>query len=217
MRERKVILIFSGISFVVGFLSALSVSREPLEYVASLTYGVLLLFLIIPVSVALLIAAISAGIREKAVYAVALMLSCLLLPSSFFGSMKLLDVVGLTEYRNHPEYNEMRPIDEETNGNVIVVYAKGSTFEEQQNLSNKVIHPWKEGPGFTGETGVQASIGLGTIDGRTTQKIFFRASATEVEKERLRMGLEASPVVYRYFENLSEVEVRAKLESKPVK
>jgi hypothetical protein len=213
MKQSKVFLIFSGVCLAVGFLCALLVSREPIGYIASMTYGVLLLFLIVPISLASLIAAIVAGIKNNAVYAGALLLNCLLLPSSFFGSMKLLDVVGLAKYRN-PEYNEMRPIDEEPNGSVIVVYTKESTFEEQETLSNEVIHPWKEGPGFTGETGVQSSVGLGTIDGRTAEKVFFRASATEVEKEKLRAGLQASPIVHRYFENLTEAEVRAKLESK---
>ena len=83
-----------------------------LGYIASMTYGLLLLFLIAPISVVFLIGAIVAGIKNNAVYAGALLLSCLLLPSSFFGSMKLLDVVGLAEYRN-PEYNEMRPIGSE--------------------------------------------------------------------------------------------------------
>lgn len=216
MKPPKVFLLFTGICLVTGFLCAFLVSREPFGYVASMTYFILLIFLIVPISVVFLMAAIVAGIKNNATYAGALLLSCFLLPASFFASIKLLSVIGWAEYEK-PEYNAMRPIDEEPNGNVIVVYTKESTFEEQEALSNKVIHPWKEGPGFTGETGVQASVGLGTIEGRTTEKIFFRASATEVEKEKLRKGLQASPIVYRYFENLTEVEVRAKLESKPVK
>ena len=111
-----------------------------------------------------------------------------------------------------PGMNDMRPIGDETNGNVIVVFTKESTFEEQQKLSNDVIHPWKEGPGFTGETGVQASVGLLDMDGKIAQKILFMRSATEAEKDKLRMGLMASPIVYRYFENLTEDEVRYKLE-----
>jgi hypothetical protein len=216
MKSYKVFFLFTAICLLLGFLFAFIVSREPFGYVASMTYFILLIFLILPISVVLLIAAIVAGIKNNATYAGALLSSCLLLPSGFIGSLKLLEAAGLAQYER-PEYNEMRPIDEEPNGNVIVVYTKESSFDEQEKLSNEVIYPWKEGPGFTGETGVQSSVGLGTIDGRTAEKIFFMASATEVEKERLRMGLQASPIVYRYFENLTEVEVRTKLESKRVK
>ncbi|MEO5858287.1 MAG: hypothetical protein ABIR33_04985 [Pyrinomonadaceae bacterium] len=199
-----------GACLVVGLLAAYSVASEPIAYVASMTYGILVLFVLPVVIVVLFISAIVAAILDKARYAAALVLCCILLPVSFLGGLQAMKVLRLARYET-PGLNDMRPIDEQPNGNVIVIYTKESTFDEQEKLSNEVIHPWKEGPGFTGETGVQASIGLGDIDGRIAQKILFRASATEVEKEKLRMGLQASPVVYKYFENLTEAEVREKL------
>ena len=81
-------------------------------------------------------------------------------------------------------------------------------------MSNQVIHPWKEGPGFTHETGVCESGGLHDIGKRTVEKVFFCENATDVQKARLRMGIEASTIVYRFFENVSETEVRNKLEQK---
>ena len=121
--------------------------------------------------------------------------------------------LGWARYET-PGLNDMRPIDEEPNGNIIVVYAKESTNEEREKFSNEIIHPWKEGPGFTGETGVRSSIGLHDMDGKIVEKVLFREYATEVEKEKLRMGLQGSPIVYRYFENLTEAEVRRILETK---
>lgn len=216
LKPQKVFLVFGVSCLIIGLAFAYIVAREPFGYVASMTWSFLSMFLICPGAVGLLVAAVIAGFRKNTTYAGSFLVSCFLLPFCFFGSVKLFEATGIAEY-SKPGRNEMRPIDEEPNGNVIVVYTKESTFEEQQKLSNEVIHPWKEGPGFTGETGVQASIGLLDIDGRNAQKIFFRASATEAEKERLRMGLQASPIVCRYFENLTEVEVRAKLESEPRK
>lgn len=216
MRTRNVFLLFIAISLLVGFLCAFLVSREPFGYVASMSYFILLLFMIVPISIVFLMAAIIAGVKKNSTYTSALILSCFLLPLGFFGSVKLLEVVGVAQYTK-PEYNEMRPIDEESNGSVIVVYTKESTFQDQEILSNEVIHPWKEGHGFTGETGVQSSLGLNKIDGRTAEKVFFSFSATEVEKQKLRMGLQASRIVYRYFENTTEAEVREKLESNTAK
>ena len=186
-------------------------ASEPIAYVASMTYSILFLFVLVPLVVLLLIATIVATIFNKAKYAATFFLCCLLLPSFFIGGLQAMRTFGWAGYEA-PGMNDMRPIGEETNGNVIVVYTKQSTFEEQQKLANEIIHPWKEGPGFTGETGVQASIGLLDMEGRIAQKILFRRTATEAEKEKLRMGLMASPIVYRYFENLTEGEVRYKLE-----
>ncbi len=202
-----------GLCAFIGLTGAYSIASEPIAYVASMNFGIYFLFLLIPAVLVLFVASIVAASLRKSNYATALLVSCILLPVFFIGGLQAMRVAGWARYET-PGMNDMRPIDEETNGSVIVVYTKESTFEEQQDLSNKVIHPWKEGPGFTGETGVRSSIGLGEFDGRTAQKIVFRESATEVEKEKLRRGLQASPIIYKFFENLTEGEVRERLEKK---
>ena len=200
---------------MVGTIGAYLIASEPIAYIASMSYGILVLFVLCPIVVILFIGTIAAASLNKANYAAALFLSCMMLPISFFGSLQGMRALGMARYET-PGLNDMRPIDEETNGNIIVVYEKTSTFKDQERLSKEIIHPWKEGPGFTGETGVRASIGLLDIDGRVAEKILFRASATEAEKEKLRMGLQASSIVYRYFENLNEWEVRKTFETKKV-
>ncbi len=197
----------------VGLLGAYSIASEPIAYIASMFYGIYLLYLLAPIAVASFIVGVILAISKDMKYAFPLFACSVVLPASYIGGLKSFEAVGLAQYKDNP-INEMRPIDEEPNGNVIVVYTKESSFEEQQELSNRVIHPWKSGPGFTGETGVRASIGLLDIDGRVTQKILFRTSATETKKDKLRIGLQASPIVYRYFENLTEGEVRNRLEKK---
>ena len=193
-------------------LGAYAVASEPIAYIASMTYGILLMLVLPIVIVVLFVSAIIAAVLDKTRYAAVLVLCCILLPVTFLGGLQAMRMLGLARYETSGA-NEMRPIDEETNGNVIVIYTKESTFKEQEKFSNEVIHPWKLGPGFTGETGVRASIGLSDIDGRTAQKILFSDSANEEEKGKLRRGLQGAPIVYRYFENLTEAEVRARLES----
>lgn len=201
-----------AICVIVGGLGAYSVASEPIAYIASMSNGIIVLFLLLPSVLVLFCLGIAGLALQKMRFAAAALVSCVVLPGSYFGVLKSAEALGLAQYKDNP-INEMRPLGEEPNGNVIVIYTKESSFEQQEKLSNEVIHPWKEGPGFTGETGVRASIGLLDIDGRTVQKILFDASATESKKEKLRMGLDASPIVYRYFENLSEAEVRARLEA----
>lgn len=206
-------LMAMGVCAFFGLLGAYSIASEPIAYVASMFYGFFFLYLLIPAVVVLFVASIITAIFHKTKYAAVLFLSCLMLPFFFIGGFQVMRALGWARYETNGS-NEMRSIDEEPNGNVIIVYTKESTFEEQQKLSNEVITPWKEGSGFTGETGVRASIGLQDIDGRIAEKILFRESATEVEKEKLRMGLLASPIVYRYFENQTEAQVRKSFETK---
>jgi len=176
-----------------------------------MTFGILILFLIVPLSISFLIGAIIAAIKNNAAYAGVLLLSCFLLPLSFFASMKLLNVIGWVEYKK-PEYNAMRPLDAQPNGSIIIVYNKGTTYDDRKKLEDQLISPWKEGPEFTHETGVCSGVGSLDIAERPTEKVFFCESATDAEKDKLRMGLDASSLVYRYFENMSENEVRKKLE-----
>ena len=204
-----------GFCALAGLLGAYSVASEPVAYIASMSYWILVMFVLLPAVLILFVCSLVAAGLEKPKYASVLLLSCLLLPLFFIGGLQAMRILGWARYETSG-LNEMRPIDEEPNGSVIVIYEKGSSFENQEKFSNEVIHPWKEGPGFTHETGVRSSMGLPDIDGMTVVKIFFSASATETEKEKLRMGLQASPIVYRYFENQTEAEVRDRVESKKV-
>lgn len=200
-------------SAFLGCLLAYSVTREPIAYIASMSHGIIVLFLIAPVVFVFLCLAIAAAALQKFRLAVLFSAAMISLPLSYFAFLGIAQALGMAPHKDD-EVNKMRPIDEELNGNFIIIFTSESTFEEQQEFSNRVIHPWKEGPGFTGETGTQATIGLRDIDGKTAQKILFRASATAEQKERLRIGVQASPIVYRYFENLDEWQVRARFETR---
>jgi hypothetical protein len=207
------VLLAIGLCAFFGLLGAYSIASEPFAYVASMLYGIYFLYLLIPAVIVLFVASIVAATFQKTKYAATLFISCLMLPIFFIGSLQAMRALGFARYETNG-LNEMRPIDEQPNGNVIVVYQKGVSFVERERFANEVVFTWKEGRGFTGETGVQSSIGLNDIDGRTAEKLLFDASASETKKEKLRLGLAASSIVYRFFENLTEAEVRDKLERK---
>lgn len=214
VKTRNLIVIAIALSALFGLLGAYAVVSEPIAYIASMTFGILFLYLLIPLILILFLSSAAAASLKKFRYAIALFVSCLALPTFFLGGVLTARSLGWAQY-DQPGQNDMRPIDEEPNGNIIIIYRKNSTFEEQQKLSNDVIYSYKKDVGFTDETGVQSSLGLLDIDGRVSEKIFFRASGTEEQKAKLRAGLDASPIVYRYFENLTESQVRRKFESKP--
>jgi hypothetical protein len=212
-KTQNLILIGISLSAFFGLLGAYAVVSEPIAYIASMTYGILFLYLLIPSILILFISAVAAASLRKAGCAVALFLSCVTLPIFFVGGIFTARSLGWARYEMSG-VNEIRSLDEESNGNIIVIYQKGSTFSEQQKLSNDVIHSYRKDVGFTGETGVKSGLGLADIDGRVAVKVFFHASASEENKAKLRSGLDASPIVYRYFENLTEDQVRRKLGAK---
>ncbi|HMJ08485.1 MAG TPA: hypothetical protein VK468_05745 [Pyrinomonadaceae bacterium] len=192
---------------VVGAVGAYEIAREPVAYIASMSFGILCLFFLFPTLLILFIVAVIAAIQRKMKYAAPLFLSCILLPVFFIGSLKVMEAVGLARYEKS-ELNEMRPFGLEPNGTLIIVYNIGVSYEARESFSNRVIHPWKEGPGFTHETGVCESGSLQDIGERTVEKVLFCASATDEEKEKLRTGVRSSTIVYRFFENVSEAEIR---------
>ncbi|GEM_PF-6404258 len=210
----KSLFIITGLgSAILGCLLAYSVTSEPIAYIASMSHGIIVLFLIAPVVFVLLCMTIAAAAFQKFRLAMLFLLAMILLPLSYFAFLGSAQALGMAPHKDD-EVNQMRPIDEEPNGNVIILYTSESTFEQQEEFLNRVVHSYKKDHGFTGETGTQSLLGLRDIDGKTAQKIFFRASATEQQKDKLRMGLQASPIIYRYFENLNEWQVRAKFETK---
>lgn len=200
----------------LGCLLAYTVTSEPIAYIASMSHGIIVMILLAPFILLLLCLSIAAAAFQKFKLAILLFTALIALPLSYFAFLLSAQELGMAEYIGHP-INEMRAMDEEPNGNIIIIYTSESTFEQQEEFLNTVVHSYRKDHGFTGETGTRAMMGLNDIDGKTAQKIFFRASATEEQKDRLRMGLQTSPIIYRYFENLDEWKVRAKFETKKIK
>ncbi|HQZ82057.1 MAG TPA: hypothetical protein PLR83_02445 [Pyrinomonadaceae bacterium] len=175
-----------------------------------MTYGLLLLFLIAPISVVFLIGAIVAGIKNNAVYAGALLLSCLLLPSSFFGSMKLLDVVGLAEYRN-PEYNEMRPIGSELKHHIVFIFDTKATQEEIRTFDETVLRktiPQPNGVVLVFADGVCNFSYPETRSRATVVDVPFCVDATEEQEQKIRDQIISSPLIQTAFEDVAPGEVR---------
>lgn len=211
MKARNLILLAIAFSGLIGLLAAYSIAYEPIAYIASLFFGVYL-YLMIPVVLALIIVAIiiAATSRERQL-AWALFLSAIMLPVSYIGGFQAMRALGWVVSESNGS-NEMRPFGLKSNGSLILVYNEGVTYEEKEAFSKQFIHPWKEGPGFTGETGVCESGSLKNIGKRTVYEAIFCESATDEKKDKLRMGAEASSIVYRFFEDVPENEVRNKLE-----
>jgi hypothetical protein len=198
-------------SALIGLLAAYSIASEPIAYIASMFFGVYL-YLMIPFVLALVIvAAIIAATSKQRKIAWALFLGAIVLPASYIGGFQTMRALGWVVSETNGS-NEMRPFGLKPNGSLTLVYNEGVTYEEKEAFSKQFIHPWKEGPGFTHETGVCESGSLRDIGKRTVEEVIFCESATDEKKDKLRMGAQASPIVYRFFEDLPESEVRTRLE-----
>jgi len=210
MKSLKVLLVFTTICLIAGFLCALLVSREPFGYVASMRHGILLLFLIVPITAAFLIAAIIAAIKGYAVYTGAMLLSCFMLPSSFFGSIKLLEIAGFAEYEN-PEHNEMRPIGSELDHRIVFVFDPRATQEEINKFDETVLRktvPQPNGILLLFADGVCNFSYPENQSGVTIVDVPFCADATEEQKQRIRSDIVSSPLVRTAFEDVAPGEVR---------
>ena len=198
---------------MVGTVGAYSIAIEPIAYIASMFFGILFWFVLIPVVLILFGIAVIAAIQKKMKCAGVIFMSSLLLPVFFIGGLKIMEAVGLARYKTSG-LNEMRPLGLEPNGSFVVVYNQNVPFEEREKFSNKYFFPWEKDIGFTHESGVCELSGFGDVEGRTIEKIFFCPSATDEQKENLRTILKSAPIVYTFFENISEAEAKGKLEQK---
>jgi len=95
----KLVIIAITVYVTVGAIGAFLVAREPAGYVASMVLYLLVFFVLFPLIVILLISAIIAATQNSAKYAAIFLTSCLLVPISFFGSLKLIEVLGMARYK----------------------------------------------------------------------------------------------------------------------
>ncbi len=126
-----------GICLLVGTLGALVVSGESSGYGASMTYWLLVLFCLFPLILILFVGAIIAAIQDKAKHTLILLMSCLLLPVSFFGSLKLMEATKLAKYKQVSE--EMTPIGSKLNERIVVAFKETASQEETHKFDETIL------------------------------------------------------------------------------
>jgi hypothetical protein len=207
---KRIFAITLSVCVVVGFLAAFWVAQAENGYVGSLVFGFIFLVLGLPLIIILAIAAIvvfSIG-RQKA-YGYALLTSCLLLPVSFIGALKLMEATGIAKYVYAD--NEMSPIGSELKQRIVIVFKKETSQEEIHRFDENVLRkkvPQPNGVLLAFADGIcnfsypQMSPEVTIVD------VPFCADATEDQKQKIRDEVMSSPIIDTAIEDVSPGEVR---------
>jgi hypothetical protein len=192
-----------------GLLGAWIVASEPVAYIASMSFGILL-FLMIPIVLVLVVSATVMAIQRKVRYSAALFSSAILLPTFFIGGLQAMRAVGWARYEA-PGVNDMRPIGSELENRIVFAFEKTATQEEIRRFDEDVLRkkiPQPNGVLLEFADGVcnfsypQLNQNITIVD------VPFCAEATEVEKARIREQIVSSPLIYTAFEDIGIGQVR---------
>lgn len=194
----------------LGLLGADAVASDPIAYVASMTYGILVMFVLPLVIAVLIVSAIVAAILDKAEYAAMLVLCCVLLPVSFFGGLQAMRMMGLAKYETSG-FNDMRPIGSELQHRIVFVFEASATQEEINKFDETVLRksvPQPNGVLLTFADGVCNFSYPENRSGARVVDVPFCANATDEEKQKIRREIVTSPLVRTAFEDVAPGEVQ---------
>ncbi len=183
-------------------LGAYAVASEPIAYIASMTFGIIFLYLLIPAVIILFIGAAAAASLNKVKYAAAFVVSCVMLPVFFLGGLQAMRAVGWARYEE-PGVNDMRPIGSELKYRIVVTFKKTATQEDIHRFGEDILRkkiPQPNGVLLEFADGVcnfsysQMSPEVTIVD------VPFCADATEDEKARIRQQIISSPLIETAYE-----------------
>jgi hypothetical protein len=194
----------------IGGLGAYDVAREPIAYIASMTYGIYFLFLLLPIITILFVLTIISAIKNKMKYALPLFIGCLALPTSFVGGLKIFEAVGLAEYKDNP-INEMRPIGSELKNRIVLLFMTTASQDEINKFDEEILRkkiPQTNGVLLEFADGI-CNFSYPRISPEATiVDIPFCKDATEEQKAVIREKIISSPLVYTAFEDMNTGEVK---------
>lgn len=98
------------ICLIIGLIPALIVSRETSGYVAGMSAGIIILIFGVPLIGILFVLSIVAAISQNWKYAIIFFLSCLIIPLSFTGSMRIMEAAGIAVYAR-PGVDDLRAFE----------------------------------------------------------------------------------------------------------
>jgi hypothetical protein len=175
------------------------ISRETSGYVASMTFGVIVMFCGLPLLLILFVVAIIAATQKQMKFTAILLSSCLLIPFFFIVSLKVMETTKIAVYKRDG-VDEIKPMEFDAEKGWTIVFQKEISFEQRQKFTNDNFFPWKPDIGFTHESGVCQLSGQNLKDYEAVT-IYFCSNATKEQKEQLRVKLKESEIVLKYYEN----------------
>ncbi len=190
-------------------LAAYAVASEPIAYIASMTYGIIFLYLLIPAVIILFIGAAVAASLNKVKYAAALFVSCMVLPVFFLGGLQGMRALGWARYEA-PGVNDMRPIGSELENRIVFAFEKTATQKDIHRFDEDVLRkkiPQPNGVLLEFADGV-CNFSYPQMSPITIVDVPFCADATEEEKDTIREQIVSSPLIYTAFEDIDTGQVR---------
>lgn len=110
--------------------------------------------------------------------------------------------------RGGSEHPEMRRIGPDVPASLVVYFKKDVTQDQIRAFSKEVLSiPDPEGRGEYDPPGVQSILAVSN-QGHQGYAITFFPNATGQERQSLREAIEASPLVFKVFENVSPADVK---------
>lgn len=198
------------ICLFVGAFGAFIVSRETSGYVASMTFSYLVLFCGFPIVLILLALAIIAAIQNQAKHSALLLISCVLLPVTFFGSLKLMEATGIARYKTSG-LDEMRPFGSELNERIVIAFKETVSEEEIHKFDETILRKTVPQPNGILLAFTDGVCHIAYPDTEFKYKIAdvgFCNEATDEQKKKVRDEVNSSAIVYKVFKNLRMEEIK---------
>jgi hypothetical protein len=118
-------------------------------------------------------------------------------------SILVLLLSGCSQRRD----DAMIPVGPDQRANLVVFFKSGATNEEVNKFVHETISTPERG-GFRLLSGIWQTLNLLPVDGHEGYAITFFPEATKAERDRVKAAVEASPIVYRVFENVAPKEIK---------
>lgn len=208
-QNNKIFLWAFCLCLLVGGFGAYSVALSTSGYGASLTFWLLFLFCGLPIILILFVFAIIAAVKDRAKYTVALLLSCIMLPVCFFGSLKLTEATKIAKYKQVSD--EMRPIGSELNERIVIAFKETVPQEEIHKFDETILRKTVSQPNGILLDFADGVCGITYPDTGFKYKIVdvgFCNDATDEQKKIFKEKANSSMIIHKTFENMRMEDIK---------
>jgi hypothetical protein len=191
--------IASLISIGLGLTAARMVANEPNGYVAGYTwFGLLIIGTVL--ILCLLIASLILLIVKQIRFGLLLILCSILLAGSYLIGFAAMQKFGWTNF-----HDEMTPIIPEV-ADLVILFKSDANNDQIENFRDETLST-RQGTGTWPRPGISGIARIGFVHGHVVVAVSFLPSATEAQREDIKLRVKSSPIVYKVMENVSQSKI----------
>lgn len=207
LRKRQLVYLTAVTSYcLLGFLSAFWLSRDSSGYRASFGF-IILVFLFGGLIILLcIVGGVLLLFSETRWSAPALLLSCVLIPASYFISLKTLSYFGLVRY----EHEQMTPLGSNLPKGLAIVFKKEVSEEQIEQFVKELIDKPREDMNGTSLVSGLCYFGRHSPKGHKTVEVRFCLSTSEEQRKSLKDKVVSIPIVFKVFDDVSASDIDPK-------